>query len=265
MKGNFRFIESLGLLLALAAWGLNWISVERWSKAQAAHERAVEEIIQTYHNTQITANVVLESAINRSTSTVPTPDRATPSLQPFQRFWHSADVRRAWLQRVYNNETGLGLLLSALADTDQQSKLLLRAEILTLQANLLPIQDRVQSFLGDQRGWVLAPSFDENALSAQDAATIELSLARLAEQSFVVSGKVSDALAARRKRSTSIYNGVFFLGSFLLILAKILEWRIDRSLAAKIEKTTPEKSDLQRVVPATKNTSRHLSKTPPRK
>jgi hypothetical protein len=265
IKRNYRFLEAIGLLLALAAWGLNWISVERWSKAQAAHERIVGEIRSSYHNTQTVANIALESAINRATVTVPTPDPAILSLQPYQRVWYSADVRRAWLQRVGNNVTGIHMLLSALSDADLQSGLLLRSKIQTLQANLLPIEDRVQSFLGVKKGWVLVPSFDEHALSAQDAANIELSLGRLAEQSFLVASDISDVLAARRDQWTSVYNAVFFGGSFLLIVAKIVEWRIEHSQPAEIGRPTPQESDLHRAAPTTKNSSCHSSKTPPRK
>jgi hypothetical protein len=71
-------------------------------------------------------------------------------------------------------------------DVDQQSELELRPKIQTLQATLLPIQGRLQSFFGNQRGWVPVPSFHEDALSQQDAASIEFSLERLAEQSFQV-------------------------------------------------------------------------------
>jgi hypothetical protein len=64
-KPTSRLIEAGGMLLVLLAWGLNWVSVERWTEARLVLERDVERIVQTNQNVQVSANVMLEFAINR--------------------------------------------------------------------------------------------------------------------------------------------------------------------------------------------------------
>jgi hypothetical protein len=235
LKRNFRLMEALGMLFVLVAWGLNWTSVERWSAAQTSHERVVEEIMQTYHHVQITANVVLESAISRA-SVASTAPNATSDLPPYQRAWHSADVRRAWLQRASNGGMQLDLLISALHDTDEQYRLLLGTRIVRLREDFSPIEQRLQSFSA-QKGWIPVPSFDEDALSAKGAGDMDRNVGKLAEQAFIVHEEVLNAIAARRKLSTRIYNTVFFIGTFLIIVSKILEWQIGRRPVEENRKT----------------------------
>ncbi|HWW13357.1 MAG TPA: hypothetical protein VN310_01745 [Candidatus Dormibacteraeota bacterium] len=132
IRRNVKGVEVLGLLLALVAWGMNWNSVEYWSAAQAEHERAIDRIIQAYHNVQITANVSLESAIDRGDAST-SKEGTGASVQPYQRAWHAPDVRRAWLQRSVNDITGLNLLLSTLSTTNQKYDLALDNQISELR------------------------------------------------------------------------------------------------------------------------------------
>jgi hypothetical protein len=83
--------------------------------------------------------------------------------------------------------------------------------------------------MGDEKGFVPTPSFSEDILSPQDAGHIDHTLVELSEQVFDLDDEVSKAIAARRKRWTMIYSAVFFVGTLLLVVAKTLEWRLDRN------------------------------------
>jgi hypothetical protein len=224
IKRHFRLIEALGILVALVAWGLNTLSVERWGEVQAAHQRMGEKAVDAYTSSQLTANIMLNSAITRAAKE--RFDQQGTDLA-YERTWFSLDVRRAWLLRLYNSVTGQRILTDHLRDIDEEHELGHADIIRKLSSELDPIEQRVQTILGNKKGWVAAPTFNEDTIPAKQATDLDLTAATLAERMLTLQGEIADALANRRKQATRIYIGVFFIGTLLLIFAKIAEWRVD--------------------------------------
>lgn len=224
LKRHFRLIEALGILVALVAWGLNTLSVERWGEIQAAHQRMGEKVLEAYTSSQLTANMMLNSAIIQAAKE--RPDQQGTDLA-YERAWFSLDVRRAWLLRLYNNVTGLRILADHLHDIDKQHELGHAESIRELSTQLEPIEQRVQTTLGGKKGWVAAPTFDKDAIPAKEATDLDVTVVTVAEPVLTLQGKLADALTDRRKQATRIHIGVFFIGTLLLIVAKTAEWRVD--------------------------------------
>lgn len=225
-KRHRRLVEVGGMSLVLMAWGLNWVSVDNWNGATASYQRQVDKIVTGYHSVQTTANIVLESAITRATAAA-TEDQYDTENQPYQRVWSSGDVRRGWFQRTMNDVAHLRFFIDAIREADGEYAFGLGDRAKDLDAELTPIENKMQSLLGSRRGWVAAPAFDLKLLSASEAFKIEQSAEQLVERIFSLHGEALDAFAKRKKQWTWFYAGAFFIGTLMLISSKLLEWYFD--------------------------------------
>ncbi|MDP3221074.1 MAG: hypothetical protein Q8S73_43725 [Deltaproteobacteria bacterium] len=246
LSRNFRFVEALGMLLVLLAWVASSNSVQTWTDARDSHQKQIAFLVDAYQHAQITANLQLEAAIGREVLRQQPNDGGPETASLYQRTWHSPDVRRAWLQRLTNSTTGLTLVHEAMALLNNQHDLIPKAKIRSFAVALAALNHRIQRLIpSDQHGWISTPTFDEGALSPQEANEIEQRLMRVTEGTLVASDDITQAISNRRTRSWRVYAAIFLLGTALLISAKLLNWRIDIKASSTATKPVPTTGDLK--------------------
>jgi len=183
------------MFLVLLAWGMSWISLERWTSARNLHARYIQMISEAHDHGGITANVRLEAAVVRDFATRNVKPQNSSGWELYAQAWPSSDVRQAWMFRTYHNVSGLQLLTDTMIDLDSKYDLAQHDELKQLRDSISQVSGRLELAVAPGRlgnGRPPAPALEK--LSADEADKTELALAGLAERAFNISGVLLDEI-----------------------------------------------------------------------
>jgi hypothetical protein len=233
-RRHFRLLEAVGMATVLICWALDWSSVQYWDSAKKEFKDNLQSVQYAYAESHRSADTRLESAITRALNRH-SPEGLFADQERLDKIydsaWESNEVRQRWHVRVADNVIAASNYLLIIKTCNKDYNLNLDKAINGSTDNI----EHTMKLLGEEYfksppGTVTAIS-NAKVISAQKAGEFDSISYDLIKNAIALSNLTAHALYMKSSKASSIYRFMFLLGTALLIIAKLYEWRI--SLSAK--------------------------------
>jgi hypothetical protein len=226
---NFRLVEAVGMATVLICWALDWNSVQYWDSAKKGFKDNLQSAQFAYAESHRSADARLESAITRALNIRGAGDLFSNKKKLdkiYESAWDSNEVRQRWHVRVSDNIIAADNYLMIARSYNKDYNLNLDKSIKETSDNI----EHTIKLLGEE--YFKSPpgtiTVIPNAkrISAKMAGEFDSISYDLIKSTVTLSNQTAGALYYKGDRASSIYRFTFLLGTALLIIAKLYEWRI---------------------------------------
>jgi hypothetical protein len=221
MRHRFALLEAIALVLLLGAWVMDWMYVRDIADANDRLRYSLDSAQDAFLAVDLRNTVQLEAAVTRACSSQGLAERAQAN---YGSAWASPEVREAWIQRTSGEVQNLKNLLLILRLAETKYRLPPDSEavvehVRALEEDFASIQEDLAA--GGDRTTVLSPSqlgepeLRESTLEAH-------------HETVALMNAVSESLAGSASSRSRVYQVFFMIGSALIVIARLDDWRTSR-------------------------------------
>lgn len=227
IKRNRKLLEAIGLFLILLAWTLEWQSVRKWEEAEKVTKEFYNTFFQAIRGVDDHLARQFQFAIGRAVQNI--------TLDPndishaYRVAWKNAEVRKIWFDQSMVNLRGVQELTKNVSKISSQYGL-------DLPKSQNDIESRYKILLEEFNKSINPDKIISNRTSIPNDVVIT------PEQAIQLRGKINEliidsinplneilkTIRMNIRSNSKWYGGLFVFGSFLLIGAKLIEWRIEK-------------------------------------
>jgi hypothetical protein len=217
-----KFWEAVALALVLGAGIVSWVYVQDTANAKSNLRNSLRSVQDAFTVSDTKNAIRLEAAVTRASMGR---DLPVGTLDNYAYAWNSPEVRDAWLKRTENEVRNLANILFVIRGAEERHRLNEHTTNLAEQvAELRSELGRIVEALGGEAGAEGALSF-----TGSDAGDWGDKIGPIYSALVALMNETTHRLAEKATTRAWIYQGIFILGSTLLVGVRIMEWRSERS------------------------------------
>jgi hypothetical protein len=222
-----KLFESIGLILILLSWSLEWHNNEKWNNEYENFNYFISSSQSAFVGNLIQGLINYNRVVNQAVDNSKINPNAIDSA--LRLSWYSATVRMLWFERVNRKSHYLDTWIDAAIKLNNKHKFNLGEDLYNLNKKIYDIRNELAKYVDDNNISLKYSHIpNKNKLSFSQSLTIESEINNLQQE---VVAKINDILKAIKSKKQfwfCVYLMSFGVGSFLLIVCKLFEWRKDK-------------------------------------